>query len=227
MPESRAEHSNTAVTRWRFYKRLARRHMKYPDCRHLVLATRNPHKLAELAGLLSEWPVALGSLADYPGATDVDEHGVTSAENAALKAAGYARQIHRWVLADDTELEVDALGGAPGVRTARYAGPRATMAENRAKLLNELTEVPDARRTARFICRLALADPAGIVMCESTGTCEGLIRRSPADGPYGFGYDVLFEVNGLGCTLAELDPAATARVGHRGRAVRALQAQLR
>jgi XTP/dITP diphosphohydrolase len=201
--------------------------MMYRDCQHLVLATRNPHKLAELTGLLAEWPVALGSLADYPGAMDVDEQGATSAENAALKAAGYARQISQWVLADDTELVVDALGGAPGVRTARYAGPQATTAENRARLLADLIAVPDSLRTARFVGHLALADPAGNIVVESTGTCEGRIRRAAADGGYGFGYDVLFEVSGLGRTLAELDPTATARAGHRGLAVRALLAQLR
>ncbi len=192
-----------------------------------MLATRNRHKLAELSGLLAAWTGTLSSLDNHPHVTDVDEQGATSAENAALKAAGYARQIHQWVLADDTELNVDALDGAPGVHTARYAGPQATMAENRAKLLCQLADVPDALRTARFVCHLALADPAGQVVRRAAGTCEGRIRHSPADGDFGFGYDLLFEVQGLGCTLAELDPAATARVGHRGRAVRALLTQWR
>ncbi len=194
---------------------------------HLVLATRNRPKLAELAGLLAAWPGALGSLADHPAARDVDERGATSAENAALKAAGYARQVGQWVLADDTELNVDALGGAPGVHTARYAGPQATMADNRAKLLRAMADVPDAQRTARFTCHLALAEPGGRVVAESTGTCEGALRRHAVEAGYGFGYDALFEVQGLGRTLAELAPAATARYGHRGRAVRALLAQLR
>lgn len=203
------------------------RHRQAADHPPLVLATRNRHKLAELSGLLVAWTGAISSLDDYPHAVPVDEQGATSADNAAFKATGYARQIHQWVLADDTELNVDALAGAPGVHTARYAGPQATMAENRAKLLGELVDVPDALRTARFVCHLALADPAGQVVLRSVGMCEGRIRHSPAAGDFGFGYDLLFEVTGVGCTLAELDPAATARVGHRGGAVRALLAQWR
>ena len=188
----------------------------------LVLATGNAHKVRELTQLLSHLPVQLASLADFPAAQSVAEDGATAAENARQKAQGYARQLGQWVLADDTALHVDALHGAPGVLSARYAGHGATMAENRAKLLAALAHVPDPQRTAHFICHLALADPAGRIVAEATGTCPGRIRRTPSAGVYGIGYDCLFEVSECGRTLAELAPDVTAQVGHRGRAVRAL-----
>jgi XTP/dITP diphosphohydrolase len=171
--------------------------------------------------------VQLASLADYAAAIPVEEDGASSAENVRQKAIGYARQLQQWVLADDTALQVDALRGAPGVRSARYAGQHATMAENRAKLLAELADVPDAQRTARFVCCLAVADSAGQIVAEATGICPGWIRRTAAAGAYGFGYDALFEVADCGQTLAELSPDVTAIVGHRGRAVRALLEQLK
>jgi XTP/dITP diphosphohydrolase len=157
----------------------------------------------------------------------VMEDGQTLAENARIKASGYARQLGLWVLADDTGLEVDALGGAPGVRSARYAGERATMAENRACLLAALRHVPEAERTARFVCQLAVADPTGVIVAQAAGDCRGRIRESAAPGSFGFGYDVLFEVSRCGLTLAQLPPAETARLGHRGQAVRALLRQWR
>jgi XTP/dITP diphosphohydrolase len=188
----------------------------------LVLATGNPHKVRELAALLSPLSVQLASLADYAAAIPVAEHGATTTENVRQKATLYARQLQQWVLADDTALQVDALHGAPGVRSARYAGPHATMAENRAKLLADLAAVPDAERTARFVCQLAVADPTGRIVVEAAGVCPGRIRREPAAGAFGFGYDALFEVSDTGQTLAELTPDVTAIVGHRGRAVRVL-----
>jgi XTP/dITP diphosphohydrolase len=176
----------------------------------------------ELSALLSTLPVPLEALSTHGAVRVVEETGATCAENARQKAAAYARQLHQWVLADDTALEVDALGGAPGVRSARYAGDTATMAANRAKLLEELAQVPIARRTARFVCHLAVADPAGAVVAEAAGVCRGRIRRQAAAGSFGFGYDCLFEVDGCDRTLAELDSQETAAVGHRARAVRAL-----
>jgi XTP/dITP diphosphohydrolase len=193
-------------------------------CKTLVLATGNPHKVRELSELLSTLDVHLTSLADWPATTPVDEDGSTPAENARKKASGYARQLQQWVLADDTALCVDALDGAPGVRSARYAGAHATMAENRAHLLAELAHVPDQQRTARFVCHLAVANPAGEIVVEASGACAGRIRREPTAGSFGFGYDALFEVADVHRTLAELPPEITAAVGHRGRAVRALAA---
>ena len=191
-------------------------------CKTLVLATGNPHKVRELSELLSALGIQLTSLADWPATTPVEENGTTPAENARKKASGYARQLEQWVLADDTALCVDVLDGAPGVRSARYAGERATMAENRAQLLAELAHVPDSLRTARFVCHLAVANPAGEIIVEATGICPGRIRREATSESFGFGYDVLFEVADLQRTLAELPPEITAVVGHRGRAVFAL-----
>lgn len=193
------------------------------EMKELVLATANPHKVRELSELLADLRIPLLSLADFPVAAAIEEDGMTLAENARLKAASYARELGAWVLADDTGLEVNALGGAPGVRSARYAGQGATMAENRAKLLADLVNVPDAARAARFVCYLALADPSGAIVAEATGQCRGRLRREPA-GSFGFGYDSLFEIVEYRKTLAELGPAATAVIGHRGRAVRRLLA---
>ena len=188
----------------------------------LVLATGNPHKVRELSVFLSPLHARLPSLADFPATTPVEENGATPAEIAREKAQGYARQLQQWVLADDTALCVDALHGAPGIRSARYAGQGATMAENRAKLLADLAHVPDTQRTAHFVCHLAIADPMGHIVAEAAGTCAGRILRTPSAGSYGFGYDSLFEVSNCGQTLSELVPDVTGNVGHRGRAVRAL-----
>lgn len=193
----------------------------FTNCSELVLATGNRDKLLELRALLAPLNVSLHSLADFPDVTPAAEDGTTLADNAKRKATEYALQLRRWVLSDDTGLEVDALHGAPGVRSARYAGDPATMAENRARLLADLSAVPDDQRGARFVCCLAVAAPDGKIVAEATGECSGRMRREPA-GRGGFGYDSLFEVSGLGRTLAELDPQETARLGHRGRAVRRL-----
>lgn len=192
-------------------------------CESLVLATGNPHKVQELTGLLSPLGIPLRSLADFSEAVSVDEDGKTLAENARRKAIGYARALGAWVLADDTGLEVDALNGAPGVRSARYAGEGATMAENRAKLVEELEGVAEGKRTARFACQLAVASPDGEVVVESRGECRGRLRFE-GTGEFGFGYDSLFEIVEYRKTLAEFGGAATAVIGHRGRAVRALVA---
>lgn len=194
-------------------------------CTTLVLATGNPHKVRELEALLRSVQVSIKCLADFAATVPVDEGGETLAENARRKAVGYARAIGEWVLADDTGLEVDALGGAPGVRSARFAGDGATMAANRARLLAELEGVPKSRRTARFVCHLALANPAGEVVAEATGQCRGRIRFA-GSGEFGFGYDSLFEIVEYRRTLAEVGPVATSVIGHRGRAVRGLVAGL-
>lgn len=190
------------------------------DCQRLVLATTNPHKLRELRSLLGSLAVPLVSLAEVGRrVADAVEDGSTLRENARLKGAHYARAIGEWVLSDDTGLEVDVLGGAPGVRSARYAGDGATMEQNRVKLLSELAGVEPSRRSARFVCWLALADPDGQIVLESMGECAGRIRNEAA-GSGGFGYDVLFEIEGDGRTLAELDEDETTLLGHRGAAAR-------
>jgi XTP/dITP diphosphohydrolase len=195
--------------------------MTLHTCEHLVLGTGNLHKCRELSMLLAPLGLPLSVLADFPSVIAVPEDGLTFAENARRKAAGYARQLGRWVLADDAGLEVDALAGAPGVCSARYAGEGATAAENRAKLLAELKGMSPAQRTARFVCHLAVAAPTGHIVAESLGACRGRIRERGA-GDLGFGYDSLFEIVEYHCTLGECSPVATAAIGHRGRAVRAL-----
>ena len=162
-----------------------------------------------------------------------EETGRTFADNARDKALYYANATARWCLADDSGLEVDALGGAPGVRSARYAadclGPgaprEAVDAANSARLLEELKDVPDEKRTARFVCCLALAG-RGQILIETAGTVEGRIGRE-ARGSNGFGYDPLFFVPGLGRTAAELRPEEKNRISHRGQAVRRLADRLK
>ena len=184
----------------------------------LVLGTGNRHKAAELAAILGDLPIELRCLADLPDCGEVEENGTTCAENASIKAAEYASRLGQWVLADDTTLEVDALGGAPGIYSARYAGGDASAMANRTKLLADLSDVPLAQRGARFVCCLALADPEGTIRATSQAYCRGRIRFEPS-GTGGFGYDTLFEIVEYHRTFGELGPVATRHLGHRGRAV--------
>ena len=194
-------------------------------CRRLVIATTNPHKLRELKSLLAQLHVEIVGLSEVcPIVPAAPEDGTSLAENARGKAASYARQLGEWVLSDDTGLFVDALGGAPGVRSARYAGERASMFDNREKLLRELQDIAPANRSARFLCHLAVANADGQIVVEAAGECRGQMRTEPT-GSGGFGYDALFEVEGLGRTLAELNDEETARLGHRGHAARQLAAR--
>jgi len=200
--------------------------------RPLVFATRNPGKLRELRELviglevidITEAAQRVGR--DIP---DVDEDAGTFAGNAIKKAREVARATALPALADDSGLEVDALGGAPGVYSARYAGEGAGAAANNAKLLAALAGVPAAQRTARFRCVLALADPAGPLGAEvitADGLCEGAILDAPR-GTGGFGYDPLFQIAGRGETMAELGSAEKARISHRARAMQAIEVRLR
>jgi XTP/dITP diphosphohydrolase len=187
----------------------------------LVLGTTNRGKAAELAELLEPTGVRLIPLDEVTERLRVDESGQSVAENARHKAASQAKHLHAWVLGDDTALEVDVLGGAPGVRSARYAGPEADATANRRRLLTELADVPLERRNARFVCCLALADPSGTIRAESGGQCRGRIRFKEAGGG-GFGYDALFEIVEYHRTFAELGDAAKNRLSHRARAVEKL-----
>lgn len=191
----------------------------------LVFGTGNRKKAAELVDLLAPTGIQLQTLADFPAPLDVEESGTTFTENARLKAAEQARHLGQWVLADDSGLAVDALGGRPGVYSARYAGEQATDADNRRKLLEELADVPLAKRTAHFVCQLALADPTGAVRAEATGRCQGLIRTAEA-GSGGFGYDPLFEVREYHRTFGELGPVTKAVLSHRARAMYAILPEL-
>ena len=195
------------------------------DRHPIVLGSRNPGKLRELQAALAHLPVDLSGLDTHPDAIVPEETGETFAENARLKALGLARQLGVWVLADDSGLCVDALGGRPGVQTARYAGPGATDADRIAKLLDELRDVEQPNRGARFVCALALASPDGILL-EVEESCRGRIARHPR-GENGFGYDPVFLYPDFGATFAEVSDEAKNKVSHRGRAVRALADALR
>ncbi len=193
--------------------------------RRLVVATGNAGKLREFAALLGPGVELLPQQA--LGVASVDETGTSFAANALLKARHAARATGLPALADDSGLEVDALGGAPGVWSARYAGPAATDADNNARLLAALAGVPAAARTARYRCVLALVrgpdDPAPLL---AAGRWDGWIGLAPR-GSGGFGYDPLFVVDlATGQTAAELDPAAKHARSHRGEALRALAADL-
>lgn len=182
----------------------------------LVLATRNAGKVRELVSLLGPLGVEVASLADYAGLPDIPEDGETFEANAVFKAREVARLTGQIALADDSGLEVDALGGAPGVHSARFAGEPKDDAANNAKLLRLLEGVPPEKRTARFRCVVALATPEGEVY-TAEGVSEGVILDRPR-GENGFGYDPLFYVPDLGRTFAELDMAVKNKVSHRGRA---------
>lgn len=190
----------------------------------LVVATKNKGKVAEIAAALAALPVAVRSLDEFPAGPEAEESGDTFEANAILKATHYALHTGRACLADDSGLEVDALGGEPGVYSARYAGADATDAANNAKLLAALAGVPAERRTARFRCVLAYVAPDGTLL-TADGTCEGVILDGPR-GVGGFGYDPLFHMPGLGKTLAELDVADKNAVSHRGQALRNMAAKL-
>jgi XTP/dITP diphosphohydrolase len=187
----------------------------------LVLGTANRKKGRELAELFRTVGVELKTLADFPAAIPVVESGSTFAENAALKATEQARHLGQWVLADDSGLEVDALGGAPGVASARFSGPGANDAANNRLLLEKLGAVPLEKRTARFVCYMVLADSSGKVRAESEGACRGRILFEPRGGQ-GFGYDPLFEVVEYHRTFAELGIAVKSCISHRARAARLL-----
>ena len=192
----------------------------------VVLASANPGKLRELAALLGPLGWELTPQSAF-GVEPAEETGDTFAANALLKARHAADGAGRPALADDSGLEVDALGGRPGVRSARYAGPECDDAANNRRLLEELADVPDAERTARYRCVIAFAraadDPAPVL---AEGCWEGRILRAPR-GANGFGYDPLFHVPTHGCASAELEPAVKNGLSHRGAALRALLAAVR
>lgn len=190
----------------------------------IVVATRNRGKVLEIADTLIALPVKVFSLEDFPAVPEPEENGETFAANAVLKAAYYSRHTGKPCLADDSGLEVDALGGAPGVYSARYAGPAADDVENNCKLLGALADVPEERRGARFRCVLAYAEPGGGTI-TAEGCCEGIILPRPR-GEGGFGYDPLFYMPALGKTLAELTLAEKNAVSHRGNALRNMAAKL-
>jgi XTP/dITP diphosphohydrolase len=184
--------------------------------RELVLATRNRHKVEELVALLGDLGITILTLDEFPDAPDVVEDGDTCEANAVKKARVIAEFTGLPAVADDTGLEVDALGGRPGVYAARYAGEDATYEDNCRKLLRELTGVPRDRRTARFLTVAAIALPSdGIRVAQ--GTLDGVIAEE-ASGTLGFGYDPVFLVPELGKTLAQLSADQKNTISHRAKA---------
>jgi XTP/dITP diphosphohydrolase len=188
----------------------------------IVLATRNPGKVAELRALLADLPVDLVSAAEVEGAPDVEEDAPTLEGNARKKAEALHRHAGLPALADDTGLEVDVLGGAPGVHSARFAGPDADAERNRARLLRDLEGA--ANRQARFRTVLAFADGGDVQFFE--GICEGQITEAER-GEDGFGYDALFQPEEEARTFAEMPAVAKNQISHRGRALRSFAVFLR
>jgi XTP/dITP diphosphohydrolase len=200
---------------------------------HLLFASSNPHKLDEVRAILSPHGVDVAGLDSLPRKEippEPEETGATFEANARLKALYYARRTGRLCLADDSGLEVDALGGAPGIHSARYSGLGGTGAErdaaNNRKLLEALKGMPADRRAARFVCAMALAAADGRIIAETRGTFEGVIADRPR-GSNGFGYDPLLYLPDRGCTSAELSTAEKNARSHRGEAARKMGAWLR
>lgn len=184
--------------------------------RELVLATRNRHKGEELAALLSDLGIMIRTLDEFPDAPDVVEDGDTCEANAIKKARAIAEFTGLPAVADDTGLEVDALGGRPGIYAARYAGEDATYEDNCRKLLRELMGVPREQRTARFLTVAAIALPSNGVRVAQ-GTLDGVIAEE-ASGTLGFGYDPVFLIPELGKTLAQLSADQKNTISHRAKA---------
>lgn len=199
----------------------------------LIIATRNKKKGREMADLLappweppsrlSRWKVR--TLAEFPDVPETAEDAETFAGNARKKASEAAVALKSWVVADDSGLAVDALGGRPGVFSARYAGGHGDDDANNRKLLEELKDVPDALRGAAFVCALAVADPSGAIVAEAEGRCRGRITRE-LRGPGGFGYDPLFLILEYHRTFGELGALVKHQLSHRARAFTRVRPEL-
>ena len=194
--------------------------MSFPD--RIAIASRNPGKIREIRSICANWPVEWITADENEGPwPNVEETGASYLENALLKARAVADSAGVPAMADDSGIEVDALGGAPGPRSARYAGEEATDEQNLRMLIRAVAGVPAAGRTARYRCIAALAGPDGRKVWAE-GTCEGSLVSKPR-GTGGFGYDPIFVPAGWEQTMAELPPEEKDRISHRGRAFRALK----
>lgn len=187
------------------------------DKMQLLIATRNSGKVREFERHLADLPVFLRSLTDFPEVTEPEETGATFAENARQKARYYAEQTGISALADDSGLEVEALGGAPGVFSARYAGEDARDEQRIEKLLEQLAATEDERRRARFACAIAVANARGEIKNVVEAACDGTIAQT-ARGANGFGYDSIFIPDGFSRTFGELSDDIKQQISHRARA---------
>lgn len=178
----------------------------------ILIATGNKGKVKELKQLLSKFPLNLKNLDDFQNIKEVEETGKTFAENAILKAKGYAIQTNMWTIADDSGLEVEALDGRPGVYSARFAGENCTALENIKKLLKEMNG--KTNRNAKFVCSIAISNEKGEILHLTDGTCKGKINDKPK-GTKGFGYDPIFIPNGFDKTLAEVSEELKNKISHR------------
>lgn len=191
----------------------------------LLIATSNKGKIREFREMLGADRFTWSDLSEHREIPPVEETGLTFRDNACLKAAYYAKALDTWAMADDSGLEVDALDGKPGVHSARWAeinNAGKGDADNNALLLRQIAQVPDEKRTGRFVCVLALANPLGQTILTARDAVEGRIIHS-ARGTNGFGYDPLFYFDDLACTTAELPPEKKHEISHRGKALRRMR----
>ena len=200
----------------------AGKHSKKPF--RLIAATKNKGKLKEIAQLLARLPYEIVSMEQIGIMDDIEENGSTFEENAMIKAETIWKATGEAVIADDSGLEVDYLDGAPGIYSARYAGEGAAVEERNRKLLNALKDVPADKRSARFVCAIAVILADGVRLAVR-GACEGYIATEPAGGN-GFGYDPLFYVPEFGLTIAQMDSDIKNSISHRGNALRKVAEEL-
>ncbi len=193
--------------------------------RKLIVATKNKGKMKEIEEILTGLPYKVASMEDVGLSQDIDEYGSTFEENALIKAREIAEITGEMVIADDSGLEVDFLNGAPGIYSARYAGEGASDSDRNNKLLNELKDVPFEKRTARFVCAIAVVFPEGESFTVR-GTCEGYIEFEPR-GNHGFGYDPLFFIQEYHKTVAEMSSEEKNQISHRGNALRQMLKKLK
>jgi XTP/dITP diphosphohydrolase len=184
----------------------------------LIVGTRNPKKLLELKDLLRNVAVEVLDISSFPAAPEIVEDGQTFAENAAKKAVGLARALGHWLIGEDSGLVVPALGGEPGVHSARYAGRQGNDEANNLLLLKKLEHFPDEKREAFYVCSIALSNPTGEIVAQAEGRCAGRIIRD-CRGAGGFGYDPLFLIPEYHQTLGELSLRVKQALSHRSRAV--------
>ena len=190
-----------------------------------MLSSRNRKKIGEIAELLVPHGIELVGVSEFPQIGEIEEDGDSFATNAAKKATEVAKELHQWVIAEDSGLCVDALGGAPGIYSARYAGEQGNDAAKNEKLLQELASVPTEKRNAHYVCYAVLSDPTGKVRLAAEGRCGGRILREYR-GDHGFGYDPLFLVPEYHLTFGELPAAVKRHVSHRAKAFERLIPQI-